>query len=164
MVDAPIKGQEASSVWVETRVTDRYTYRQLCDLVEKLSPLRGDNKTRILFLANIEEKAWKGPYPEPALSFAGMLNNLQKLAEKAIDHCVAMPVDYDQLRRLLANRQDLEGELAGFWSQMPHKELHGDVGEHRLVQCLGVDRLPVRWRGHFLGAFACDKDDGAIHG
>ncbi len=50
---------------------------------------------------------------------------LQKLAEKAIDHCVSMPVDYDQLRRLLANRQDLEGELAGFWSQMPHKELHG---------------------------------------
>lgn len=50
---------------------------------------------------------------------------LQKLAEKSIDHCVAMPIDYEQLRRLLANRQDIEGELQGFWSQMPHKELHG---------------------------------------
>lgn len=50
---------------------------------------------------------------------------LQKLAEKSIDHCVAMPIDYEQLRRLLVNRQDLEGELQGFWSQMPHKELHG---------------------------------------
>lgn len=50
---------------------------------------------------------------------------LQKLAEKSIDHCVAMPVNYEQLRQLLANRQDLEGELQGFWSQMPHKELHG---------------------------------------
>ncbi|WP_425616301.1 sigma 54-interacting transcriptional regulator [Anatilimnocola sp. NA78] len=50
---------------------------------------------------------------------------LQKLAEKAIDHCLKLPLDYDQFRRLLMNRQDLEGELAGFWSQMPHKELHG---------------------------------------
>lgn len=50
---------------------------------------------------------------------------LQKLAEKSIDHCVSMPVNYEQLRQLLANRQDLEGELQGFWSQMPHKELHG---------------------------------------
>lgn len=50
---------------------------------------------------------------------------LRKLAEKAVDDSLEFPLDFDRLKRLLADRQDLEGELAGFWSQMPHKELHG---------------------------------------
>jgi DNA-binding NtrC family response regulator len=75
------------------------------------------------FVAELEETVENSPV-------YGLLANdcpprLQKLAEKSIDHCMAMPIDYDQFRRLLANRQDLEGELQGFWTQMPHKELHG---------------------------------------
>src|SRR5262245_61918188 len=50
---------------------------------------------------------------------------LKKLAERAIDDCLDFPIDYSRLDRLLADRPDVEGELAGFWSQMPHKELHG---------------------------------------
>jgi DNA-binding NtrC family response regulator len=50
---------------------------------------------------------------------------LKKLAEKAVDDTLEFPLDYSRLRRLLADRQDLDAELAGFWSQMPHKELHG---------------------------------------
>lgn len=50
---------------------------------------------------------------------------LRKLADKTIDDCLEFPLDYGRLRRLLGDRQDLEGELAGFWSEMPHKELHG---------------------------------------
>ena len=50
---------------------------------------------------------------------------LKKLAEKAIDDCLDLPLDYDRLGRLLSNQQDLQSELAGFWSDMPHKELHG---------------------------------------
>jgi DNA-binding NtrC family response regulator len=50
---------------------------------------------------------------------------LKKLAEKAIDDCLDFPLDYGRLGRLLADKQDVEGELSGFWSQMPHKELHG---------------------------------------
>jgi DNA-binding NtrC family response regulator len=50
---------------------------------------------------------------------------LKKLAEKAIDDCLHLPLDYGRLGRLLAEKQDVEGELSGFWSQLPHKELHG---------------------------------------
>src|SRR5262245_13864907 len=50
---------------------------------------------------------------------------LRKLAEKAADESFDFPLDYGRLCRLLAPQQDLEGELAGFWSEMPHKELHG---------------------------------------
>jgi DNA-binding NtrC family response regulator len=50
---------------------------------------------------------------------------LKRLAEKAVDDCLEIPLDYGRLRRLLAGRQDLDADLAGFWSQMPHKELHG---------------------------------------
>jgi DNA-binding NtrC family response regulator len=50
---------------------------------------------------------------------------LRKLAEKAIDDCLDFPLDYGRLGRLLADKQDLEGELSGFWTQTPHKELHG---------------------------------------
>jgi DNA-binding NtrC family response regulator len=50
---------------------------------------------------------------------------LKKLAQRAIEDCFDFPLDYDRLGRLLAEKQDIEGELAGFWSQMPHKELHG---------------------------------------
>ncbi len=50
---------------------------------------------------------------------------LKKLAEKAVDDTLEFPLDYGRLRRLLADKQDLDAELAGFWSQMPHKELHG---------------------------------------
>jgi len=50
---------------------------------------------------------------------------LKKLAEKTVDDCLDMPLDYTRLHRLLADKQDLEGELAGFWTHVPHKELHG---------------------------------------
>ncbi len=50
---------------------------------------------------------------------------LRKLAHKAVDDCLDFPLDFTRLRRLLSDKQDLEGELAGFWSGMPHKELHG---------------------------------------
>jgi len=50
---------------------------------------------------------------------------LRKLAQKAADECFELPLDFSRLKRLLGNRQDLEGELAGFWKEMPHKELHG---------------------------------------
>jgi DNA-binding NtrC family response regulator len=50
---------------------------------------------------------------------------LKKLAERTIDDCLAFPLDYDRLNRLLADKQDVEGELAGFWTRLPHKELHG---------------------------------------
>jgi DNA-binding NtrC family response regulator len=50
---------------------------------------------------------------------------LKKLAEKTVDDCLDFPLDYGRLRRLLSEEQDLDAELAGFWNQMPHKELHG---------------------------------------
>ena len=50
---------------------------------------------------------------------------LRKLAQRAADEAFDFPLDFDRLHRLLAHKQDLEGELAGFWSEMPHKELHG---------------------------------------
>jgi DNA-binding NtrC family response regulator len=56
---------------------------------------------------------------------------LQKLAQKVVEQCLEMPVNYEQLRSLLGSKQDLEAELDGFWSGMPHKELHGST--HSLV-------------------------------
>jgi hypothetical protein len=50
---------------------------------------------------------------------------LKKLAERTIDDCLDFPLDYGRLRRLLADKQDLDAELAGFWNELPHKELHG---------------------------------------
>lgn len=50
---------------------------------------------------------------------------LRKLALKAIDECLELPLDYNRLRRLLSNTPDLVGELDGFWQGMPHKELQG---------------------------------------
>jgi DNA-binding NtrC family response regulator len=50
---------------------------------------------------------------------------LKKLAEKTVDDTLEFPLDYGRLKQLLADRQDLDAELAGFWSQMPHQELHG---------------------------------------
>jgi DNA-binding NtrC family response regulator len=50
---------------------------------------------------------------------------LKKLAEKAVDDTLNFPLDYDRLKRLLADKQDLDAELAGFWNELPHKELHG---------------------------------------
>ncbi|MCU0879119.1 MAG: sigma 54-interacting transcriptional regulator [Pirellulaceae bacterium] len=50
---------------------------------------------------------------------------LKKLAEKSIDDCLQLPLDFPRLRRLLADKQDLGAELAGFWNEMPHRELHG---------------------------------------
>lgn len=60
----------------------------------------------------------------------GLLDNdcpaqLRKLANKAVDDCLEFPLDFSRLRRLIADKQDLEIELAGFWKGMPHKELHG---------------------------------------
>ena len=50
---------------------------------------------------------------------------LKKLAEKAVDDTLAFPLDFGRLKQLLADRQDLDEELAGFWNELPHKELHG---------------------------------------
>jgi DNA-binding NtrC family response regulator len=50
---------------------------------------------------------------------------LRKLAGEAAQESFEFPLDYNRLHRLLAPKQDLEGELAGFWSDMPHHELHG---------------------------------------
>ena len=50
---------------------------------------------------------------------------LRQLAEAAANQTLEFPLDYARLNQLLASRQDLEGELAGLWSEMPHQELHG---------------------------------------
>lgn len=50
---------------------------------------------------------------------------LRKLAHKACDDCLEFPLDYSRIRRLLIEKQDVEGELAGFWKDLPHKELKG---------------------------------------
>ncbi len=75
------------------------------------------------FIAEIDEAIEHAP-------IYGLLDQncpprLKKLAEKAIDDCLDLPLDYGRLGRLLANQHDLQGELAGFWNEMPHKELHG---------------------------------------
>ena len=63
------------------------------------------------FVAELEETVENSPIY--GLLASDCPPRLQKLAEKSIDHCVAMPVNYEHLRQLLANRQDLEGELQG---------------------------------------------------
>lgn len=75
------------------------------------------------FIAELDEAVEEAP-------LYGILDDttpprLRKLAMKALDECVEVPVDYHRLARLVANPQDLEGELQGFWQGMPHKELQG---------------------------------------
>jgi DNA-binding NtrC family response regulator len=50
---------------------------------------------------------------------------LKKLAERAVDDTLDMPLDFTRLKKLLADKQDLDAELAGLWNELPHKELHG---------------------------------------
>jgi DNA-binding NtrC family response regulator len=52
---------------------------------------------------------------------------LRKLADRAADACLPLPLDYDELRRLLESGHDPARELDGFWQGMPHKELHGQT-------------------------------------
>ncbi len=75
------------------------------------------------FIAELDEAIENAP-------LYGLLDNdcpprLRKLAHKAVDDCLDFPLDFARLRRLLSDKQDLEGELGAFWSGMPHKELHG---------------------------------------
>jgi DNA-binding NtrC family response regulator len=75
------------------------------------------------FVAELNEAVENSPVY--GLVAADCPPRLERLAEKSLEHCLRLPLDFDQFRRQLLNRQDLEGELAGFWSQLPHKELHG---------------------------------------
>ena len=75
------------------------------------------------FIAELDEAIESAPLY--ALLDADCPPRLRKLAGKAADECFEMPLDFSRLRRLLGTQQDVEGELAGFWRQMPHKELHG---------------------------------------
>jgi DNA-binding NtrC family response regulator len=75
------------------------------------------------FIAELDETVEDAP-------LLGLLDEsspprLRKLALKAIDECLEIPVDYQRLRRLLSNQQDVAGDLEGFWQGMPHKELQG---------------------------------------
>lgn len=75
------------------------------------------------FIAELDDAIEKSPLY--GLLDADCPPRLRKLANKAVDDCLDFPLDFIRLRRLLSDKQDLEGELAGFWSGMPHKELHG---------------------------------------
>jgi DNA-binding NtrC family response regulator len=75
------------------------------------------------FIAELDEAIDDAPLY--GLVDANCPPRLKKLAAKAVDDCLEFPLDFARLRRLLADKQDLEGELAGFWSHTPHKELHG---------------------------------------
>jgi transcriptional regulator with PAS, ATPase and Fis domain len=75
------------------------------------------------FIAELDEAVENAPLY--GLLDADCPPRLRKLAHKAVDDCLEFPLDFTRLRRLLSDKQDLEGELAGFWSGMPHKELHG---------------------------------------
>ena len=75
------------------------------------------------FIAELDEAIDSAPMY--GLLTADCPPRLKKLAEKAIDDCLDFPLDYGRLKRLLADRQDLDADLAGFWNEMPHKELHG---------------------------------------
>jgi DNA-binding NtrC family response regulator len=83
--------------------------------------LNGYSPTR--FIAELDEAVENAPLY--GLMDQNCPPRLRKLAERTIEDCLNFPLDYDRLRRLLSNKQDLEGDLAGFWSQTPHKELHG---------------------------------------
>lgn len=50
---------------------------------------------------------------------------LRKLAERALEECFEAPLDVERISQLLAERPDVEAELAGLWADRPHKELHG---------------------------------------
>ena len=76
------------------------------------------------FIAELDEAIENAPLY--GLLDADCPPRLRKLAHKAVDDCLDFPLDFSRLRRLLSDKQDLEGELAGFWSGMPHKELHGE--------------------------------------
>lgn len=75
------------------------------------------------FIAELDEAIENAPLY--ALLDKDCPPRLRKLAQKAADECFEFPLDFGRLRRLVGQRQDVEGELAGFWSEMPHKELHG---------------------------------------
>src|SRR4051812_24441143 len=75
------------------------------------------------FIAELDEAIDNAPMY--GLLDADCPPRLRKLANKAVDDCLDFPLDFMRLRRLLSGKQDLEGELAGFWTGMPHKELHG---------------------------------------
>ena len=75
------------------------------------------------FIAELDEAIENAPLY--GLLDADCPPRLRKLANKAVDDCLDFPLDFSRLRRLLSEQHDLEGELAGFWSGMPHKELHG---------------------------------------
>lgn len=85
------------------------------------SALNGYSPAR--FIAELDEAIDNAPLY--GLLDANCPPRLKKLAEKTVDDTLDFPLDYGRLRRLLAEKQDLEGDLAGFWSQTPHKELHG---------------------------------------
>jgi len=75
------------------------------------------------FIAELDEAIEQAP-------LYGLLSDdcpprLKELAERTIDDCLDFPLDYSRLRRLLADKQDPGAELAGFWNDLPHKELHG---------------------------------------
>ncbi|MCI0359411.1 MAG: sigma-54 dependent transcriptional regulator [Planctomycetaceae bacterium] len=75
------------------------------------------------FIAELDEAIESAPMY--GLMTAECPPRLRKLAEKTVDDCLEFPLDYGRLRRLLSDPQDLDAELAGFWNEMPHKELHG---------------------------------------
>lgn len=75
------------------------------------------------FIAELDEAIESAPLY--ALIDKDCTPRLRKLAQKAADESLEMPADLARLKRLLGSQQDLEGELAGFWKEMPHKELHG---------------------------------------
>lgn len=85
------------------------------------STLNGYSPAR--FIAELDDTIENAPLY--GLLDANCPPRLKRLAEKTIDDCLNFPLDYGRLGRLLAERQDVAGELAGFWNQVPHKELHG---------------------------------------
>jgi DNA-binding NtrC family response regulator len=85
------------------------------------STLNGYSPAR--FIAELDEAIENAP-------LYGLLDEncpprLKRLAEKTVTDTLEFPIDFGRLRRLLADKQDLDAELDGFWSHMPHKELHG---------------------------------------
>jgi DNA-binding NtrC family response regulator len=50
---------------------------------------------------------------------------LRKLATRAMQDCLDVPLEYERIAQLLTARQNVESELAGLWTERPHKELHG---------------------------------------
>ncbi len=111
----------------------------ICETTEELHKLQREHKPRAVivhlhrdtlagsspgrFIAELDECVEDGP-------LLGLLDEttpprLRKLALKALDDCLELPLDGNRLKRLLANTPDLQGELEGFWKELPHKELQG---------------------------------------